>query len=163
MSEAFRKPIRQKRPFASLEEESVLNLLRTAGVVRDETERVFRDHQLRGPAFNVLRVLAEAGRSGLPSQQISERMLTRAPDITRLVDKLEDRELVKRERKDGDRRVVLVRITRQGTRLIEKLAPELEALHVKLLGHMKRKELRQLSSLLEAARCSKQSQTRDTQ
>jgi DNA-binding MarR family transcriptional regulator len=152
MATDFRREIRQKRPFASPEEEALLNLMRTAGVLQEEGSQLFKNEGLTGAGFNVLRVLEEDRKEGLPCSQVGERLLSRAPDVTRLLDRLEDKGLVRRARSSEDRRVVRAWITAKGSKLLSKMVPGLEAQMVSQLGHLTRKEQKELTRLLVKAR-----------
>jgi DNA-binding MarR family transcriptional regulator len=146
--------IKKKKPFESPAEEAYLNLLRTTTVLAADFERLFKDAGLSEPQYNVLRILrgAGAGGTGLPCLEIASRMITRVPDITRLVDRLESAGLVERARTSEDRRVVLVKITRKGLDAIAPLDGPLVEIHRRQMGHMTRKELDELSRLLVKAR-----------
>ena len=107
---------------------------------------------LSGSQYNILRILRGAGEDGLPCSEISERLVSRDPDVTRLLDRMEKRGLVVRGRWSADRRVVTARITKEGMELANRLdAPVIEN-HRRQLGHMKKKDLRALIDLLEVAR-----------
>jgi DNA-binding MarR family transcriptional regulator len=146
--------IKKTRPFDSQEEEAYLNLLRTTTVLAADFERLFKDAGLSEPQYNVLRILRGAGVGGvgLPCLEIASRMITRVPDITRLVDRLETAGLVERARTSEDRRVVLVKITRKGLDAIAPLDKPIAHLHRQQMGHMARRELQELSRLLVKAR-----------
>src|SRR5207245_10164892 len=107
---------RSRRPARGLENEVFLNLLRTADALLRDVEQILKAVELSHTQYNVLRILRGAGRQGLACQEIGERMLTRDPDITRLLDRLEARALVSRARGRADRRVVQTRITPAGLR-----------------------------------------------
>jgi len=148
--------IKKKKPFDNPAEEAYLNLLRTTTMLAADFERLFKQAGLSEPQYNVLRILRGAGGGGtglgLPCLEIASRMITRVPDITRLVDRLEAAGLVERSRTSEDRRVVLVKITKKGLDAIAPLdAPGVEMLK-RLMGHMSRKELDELSRLLVKAR-----------
>jgi DNA-binding MarR family transcriptional regulator len=102
--------------------------------------------------YNVLRILRGAEPDGLVCREIGERMITRDPDITRLLDRLEERGLVARSRGTEDRRVIVTRITREGLRILESLDEPIEALHLKQVGHLGPERLKGLIALLEAIR-----------
>src|SRR2546421_4872425 len=106
--------IKKKKPFDDPAEEAHLNLQRTASVLAAGFERLIKDAGLSGPQYNVLRILRGAGGDGLPCQEVGARMITRVPDVTRLVDRLEAAGLVERNRTTEDRRVVMIKITRKG-------------------------------------------------
>ena len=144
--------IKKRRPFDSPAEEAYLNLLRTATVLAAEFERLFKDAGLSEPQYNVLRILRGAGGDGLPCLEVGARMITRVPDVTRLVDRLEAAGLVERRRTSEDRRVVMISITKKGLDAIAPLDAELTAIHKRQMGHMTRRELEELSRLLEKAR-----------
>ena len=152
MATDFRREIRQKRPYDSPEEEALLNLFRTSGVIQEEEARYFKSQGLSPAGFNVLRVLQEEKKDGLPCNQVGERLLSRAPDVTRLLDRLEKQGLVERARSAEDRRVVQVWISAKGSRLLARMAPRVRENGIEQLGHLTRKELRELTRLLIKAR-----------
>lgn len=147
--------IQQRRRFPSPEAEALLNLLRTADQLTRAIEEALKPAGLSGTQYNVLRILRGAGSDGLACRQIGERMITRDPDITRLLDRLEKRGLVARARDRRDRRVVATRITPAGLRLLARLDPLLTGLDRRLLGHLGRPRLRRLTGLLERVRAGK--------
>jgi DNA-binding MarR family transcriptional regulator len=144
--------IKKKRPFERPEEEAYLNLLRTATLLVADFERQFKAAGVSEPQYNVLRILRGAGGDGLPCSEIGERMITRVPDVTRLVDRLESAGLVVRNRTSEDRRVVRVKVTQKALDLLAGLDRPLAELHRRQLGHMTRAELDELSRLLVKAR-----------
>jgi DNA-binding MarR family transcriptional regulator len=152
MTGRIQEEIRQSKPLGSLEEEAFLNLQRTANVLADEIADLLRRHDLTHSQYNVLRILRGAGEKGLTASDIGERMITRDPDVTRLVDRLEKRGLVERWRCGHDRRVVWTRIAPEGQALIDPLDEPLHALHVSQLSHLGPERLRTLTGLLEEAR-----------
>jgi DNA-binding MarR family transcriptional regulator len=148
----LREEIRQTRPFGSPAEEAFLALARTADVLARDFEALFRSRGLTQPRYNALRILRGAGREGLPCLEVAARMVTRAPDITRLVAGLERDGLVERRRADEDRRVVRVAATARALRLLARLDAPLRETHRCQLDHMSAAELRTLTRLLEKAR-----------
>jgi DNA-binding MarR family transcriptional regulator len=144
--------IKKRRPFESPAEEAFLNLVRTHGVLEADFVRLFKEHGISEPKYNVLRILRGAGGDGLPSLEIASRMITRVPDVTRIVDRLETQGFVKRSRRSDDLRVVLVSITKKGLDLLAKLDEPTKKLHCRQLSHMTGAELQELSRLLERAR-----------
>jgi DNA-binding MarR family transcriptional regulator len=118
---SLREEIKQRRPFRSRGHEGVVSLLRTADHLRRGLARVVEPHGLTLQQYNVLRILRGAGPRGLPTLDIGERMIEQAPGVTRLLDRLEKKALVKRERCPRDRRQVLVAITPAGLRLLSGL------------------------------------------
>ncbi|HEY9401711.1 MAG TPA: MarR family transcriptional regulator [Pyrinomonadaceae bacterium] len=148
----LREEIKQTKPFGSLEDEAFLNVLRTAeAFVRRETE-LLRAYEVTLPQYNVLRILRGAEPEGLICREISERMIARDPDVTKLLDRLEDRGLVKRERQEKDRRVIVTRATPEGLKLVNELDQPSLKLTEGLLKHLGERKLRTLIQLLEEAR-----------
>lgn len=144
--------LKKKHPFDSPEQEALLNLLRTADQLNSMFASLFSAHGLSGPQYNVLRILRGAGGDGLPCLEIAGQMITRMPDITRLVDRLENAGLVCRARTDTDRRVVLVKITEAGLELLDKLDAPVRELHKQAMHPLTTDELHELSRLLTKAR-----------
>jgi DNA-binding MarR family transcriptional regulator len=152
MTTGLRAELKQRKPFATIEEVVFLNTLRTADrLLRGEVE-VLRGADLTFPQYNVLRILRGAGPQGLSCGEISDRMVTRDSDITRLLDRLEARDLVARDRGERDRRVVVQHISRKGLALLKDLDEPVQQVHQRQLRHMTRAQLRQLTELLELAR-----------
>jgi DNA-binding MarR family transcriptional regulator len=152
MTGRLNREIKQKKPFASLQEEVVLALTRTADRLAVPMTEILRDASLSLSQYNVLRILRGAGEDGLPCGEISERMVRRDPDLTRLLDRLETRGLATRSRSTADRRVVRASITGEGLRLLAALDEPLETTVKKTLAHMTRARLEALRDLLEEAR-----------
>lgn len=152
MSGTLQKEIKQEKPFESLEQEVVLNVMRTAMEFRKGIAEVLKPFDLTVPQYNILRILRGAPEDGLPCSEVGDRLVTRDPDVTRLLDRLENRGFVTRGRSLTDRRVVNARITRTGHELADKLDDPIASVHTTQLGHMKKKNLRELVELLEKAR-----------
>lgn len=144
----------KKKPFDSATQEAHLSILRTASHLEAPFAELFRGTGLSGPTYNVLRILRGAGESGRACHEIGEHMVTRVPDVTRLLDRLEERGLAERVRDKADRRVVTARITAAGLKVLEGLDGPVLALHDEQLGHLSRKDLDQLSALLAKVRRS---------
>jgi len=137
-----------------LEEAAYVDLLRTTDQLTRRLVPVLKDADLSSTQYNVLRILRGAGQE-LPCGEIASRMVTRDPDITRLLDRLEKRGLISRRRETKDRRTVLTRITPEGMSLLARLDKPVHEAHAKQLGHLTREQLRDLSELLRAARAEK--------
>lgn len=133
------------------EENAFVSLLLTADMLSRNIEKVLRSADISPTQYNVLRIL-RGSPQGLPCGEIADRMISRDPDITRLLDRLETRGLVSRCRETKDRRMVLTRITPQGLRLLAELDAPVIDTHRKQLGHLGRERLRSLLELLEMAR-----------
>lgn len=152
MTGKLKREIRQKKPFSGIQEEAVLSLLRTADLVALPIAEVLRESGLSLSQYNVLRILRGAGEEPLACGEISERMVRRDPDLTRLLDRLEARELVTRSRGASDRRVVLASITPAGLALLATLDEPMEARLRERLAHVPASKLRALVDLLETVR-----------
>lgn len=118
---ALQKEIRQRRPFQSVAHEAVLALMRTTDLVRREMAAHVAPHGITLQQFNVLRILRGAGSEGVPTLEVSERMIEQAPGVTRLMDRLEAKDLIRRERCQQDRRQHLCWITPKGLALLERI------------------------------------------
>ena len=145
---SLKDEIKKTKPFEHPEEEAYLNLLRTTAVLNAEFERPLKESGLSEPQYNVLRILRGVGGNGAACSEVGARMVTRVPDVTRLVDRLEAAGLVGRCRITEDRRVVQVKITQKGLDLLAELDEPLLALNKKVMRHMTRAELNELSRLL---------------
>src|SRR5688500_18150634 len=155
MAGKLQHEIGKRKPFDGAEEEAFLSILRTADVLNRAVVETFKPYALSSTQYNVLRILrgtCPAGTSGLACSTIADQMLTRDPDMTRLLDRLEKRGLITRCREEKDRRVVRTCITQRGLDLLKELDPIVNECHVKHLGHMGEARLRQLIELLEQAR-----------
>ena len=143
---------KNKRPgMPSPEEAAFLDLLRTTDMLSRGLVTILKPEDLSSTQYNVLRILRGA-REGLPCGEIAKRMITRDPDVTRLLDRLEKRGLISRSREARDRRTVMARITGAGLKLLARLDEPLQAAHRKQLGHLARGRLRLLTDLLREAR-----------
>ena len=146
--------LHQRKPFASLAEEAHLNLSRTETVLQEGIDRVLKPHGVSASQYNVLRILRGAGAKGLCRHEIRDRLLTRMPDVTRLLDRMEDAGLVTRERDTADRRLVTTRLTDRGRKLVDALDGPVAKEHERRLGHLGDKQLRTLVRLLTLVRHS---------
>jgi MarR family transcriptional regulator, 2-MHQ and catechol-resistance regulon repressor len=145
------RELKKKRPFDSAEEEALLNLWRTHDRFAIRFARFFREFGLTSSQYNVLRILRGEGKP-LPCLEVAGRLITAVPAITGLIDRLEAMGLIARDRSTDDRRVVFVAITAAGLEQLARMDEPLAALHKRLIGHLPRPELRELSRLLEEAR-----------
>lgn len=139
------------RKQSSPEESAFLDLLRTTDMLSRGLVRVLKSEDLSSTQYNVLRILRGAP-DGLPCGEIASRMITRDPDVTRLLDRLERRRLISRCRETEDRRTVMAQISPEGLKLLARLDEPVQAAHRKLLGHLGRERLKALTELLSAAR-----------
>ena len=143
---------RTKTRFDSPEQEAFLNLWRTYDRLRALEDELFGRYDLTPQQYNALRLLRAEHPGTLPTLALADRLVSRAPDITRLLDKLEARRLIGRERPADNRRVVRVGITLAGIKLLKGIAGPLRDCHARQLGHLSPSELRRLTELLHAAR-----------
>jgi DNA-binding MarR family transcriptional regulator len=151
MSGKLQNEIKKLHPFDSLEQEAALNLRRTCEALAAFEAETFRATELSPTQYNVLRILRGAGEP-LPCGEIASRMITREPDMTRLLDRLEKRGLLSRQRQHADRRVVLINITSKGLEMLSGLDDIVRDTHKRQLGHLGERRLKQLIELLEQAR-----------
>ena len=136
---------------SSPEEVAFLELVRTTDLLSRGMVQIFKTEDISSTQYNVLRILRGAPE-GLACGEIADRMITRDPDVTRLLDRLEKRELISRCRETKDRRTVMTRITPEGLKLLARLDEPVQAAHRKQLGHLGPERLRALSDLLTLAR-----------
>jgi DNA-binding MarR family transcriptional regulator len=152
MAPDLQEEIKQTKPFRTLRQEAQLNLVRTANVLSDAFEQMLKPHGITGTQYNVLRILRGAEPEGLCRNEVSQRLLNRMPDATRLLDRMEEAGLVTRERSTTDRRLVTTRITKKGHQIVDSLDDAADQQHEKALGHMSEQQLRALIKLLTIAR-----------
>jgi DNA-binding MarR family transcriptional regulator len=148
----MQKKNRQGRPIGSREEELYLNLARTTEALTWKIAEMLKTYELTGVQYNVLRILRGAGDEGLSCGAISERLITKDSDVTRLLERLETRGLVTRERKEEDRRHIISRITEAGLEILSEIDEPITLLHRQQLGHLGESLLEQLNALLVLAR-----------
>ena len=144
--------LKMTKPFRSLEEEAILSIARTAALIEHAGAEALKPFKLTITQYNVLRILRGAGHDGLCRNEVGERLVTKVPDVTRLLDRMEAAGLIVRERSGTDRRIVATRITDKGLKLLEKIDRELPAIHARQIGHVGQKRLRELIALLEEVR-----------
>lgn len=142
---------RSIRPIASAEESAFLDLVRTCDLLSRKLAGVLKPAELSTTQYNVLRILRGA-KEALPCGEIATRMITRDPDITRLLDRMEKRGLIARSRETKDRRIVLTRITPEGLEVLADLDAPVQNAHRAQLGHLGPRRLRKLAELLRTAR-----------
>ena len=141
---------KQRQPSCP-EETAFLELVRTTDLLSRGVTQLLKTEDLSSNQYNVLRILRGAPE-GLPCGEIGNRMITRDPDITRLLDRLEKRGLIARCRETKDRRMVMARITPEGLKLLARTDEPVRETHRRQLGHLGRERLRTLTDLLQAAR-----------
>jgi DNA-binding MarR family transcriptional regulator len=152
MTPRLAEEIKQSKPFTSLEQEAMLSIQRTDAILGYSIIEALKPYDITPTQYNVLRILRGAGPKGLCREDIRERLISQVPDVTRLLDRMEEAGLVGRERDSADRRLVTSRITNEGLVLLEELETPIAKAHEEQLGHMTKAELRSLITLLAKAR-----------
>ncbi|ABF41955.1 transcriptional regulator, MarR family [Candidatus Koribacter versatilis Ellin345] len=145
--------IKQNKPLTP-EQEVLLTIQRTADAFERRVAELFKPYGLSGTQYNVLRILRGAGKDGLPCGAIAERMVTRDPDITRLLDRLDKMGYIGRERGQKDRRVVYTTITEAGLKLLKQLDKPVQDLGFALVENLNKSQMQELVELLDLARSS---------
>lgn len=148
----LQRELRQNRPFASAGQEALLSIVRTADHVARELAAIIEPAGVTRQQYNVLRILRGAGEAGLPTLEIAERMIERTPGITRLLDRLEAKHLVRRLRCPKDRRQMLCWITEAGLALLASLDAPIDAANEALVTGIPRESQEQLIALLGQVR-----------
>ena len=146
------QPTPSAKHFDSPQQEVFLNLWRTYDRLRAVEDELFGRYGLTPQQYNALRLLRAAYPAKVPTLNLAARLVSRAPDITRMIDKLHERGLVERERPEGNRRVVMVGITDAGLALLDEMGPQVRECHVRQLGHLAPDEMSTLVHLLNKVR-----------
>lgn len=152
MSQRASSSTRSRRRFDSIEQAAFLNLWRTYDLLKSFEDRLFAEHDLSAQQYNTLRLLKAVHPARLPTLELGSRLVSRAPDMTRLLDRLEARGLIDRERLSGNRRVVEIGITPAGVELLDTMATQVRDCHRQQLGHMTPDDLAALNQLLDRCR-----------
>jgi len=137
---------------ADLEAQAFVSLLRSADLLSRDVEALLKPFALSAAQYNILRILRGAGPAGLACREIGCRLISRDPDITRLLDRMETRKLIVRARETKDRRVVKTRIADEGLRMLAELDRPVAEAHRRQFRHFPAKKLRELSRLLDQVR-----------
>jgi len=156
MPSALQRELRQRRPFQSPAHEAVLGLMRTTDLIRRQAAALIEPHGVTLQQFNVLRILRGAGGEGLPTLEVAERMVEQTPGITRLLDRLEAKDLVRRQRCPKDRRQHLCWITDEGLALLEKLDTVTAGAHEEAMKGLRHKDRPAFIRLLDGIRAAHQ-------
>jgi DNA-binding MarR family transcriptional regulator len=152
MASRIHDELKQTRPFRSLEEEAALSIVRTAAALEHTFIQAMRPYDITPTQYNVLRILRGAGADGLCRNEVGQRLIRQVPDVTRLLDRMEELDLIARQRGGKDRRYVTTTITKKGLELLKKLDEKVDQIHQDQLGHVDHARLRELIRLLDAAR-----------
>ena len=151
MASRVRAALKQRKPFDGPEHEAFLTVQRLASDLGQEVAELLRPYGLSTAQYNVLRILRGADDDGLACGEIAERLVAKDPDMTRLLDRLDDTGLVTRSRSTSDRRVITASISPAGLELLASIDQPMTALHKQQLGHLSRDRLRLLLDLLDEA------------
>jgi len=144
--------LKQKKPFPRIGAEALVSILRTAAVLDHQLTDALKPFGITHTQYNVLRILRGAGAAGLCGREVAERMVSPVPDVSRLLDRMEDTDLISRERDSEDRRHVTARISRKGLALLDETTPRLEAVERARFGQLPAGRLQQLLEVLTAVR-----------
>ena len=136
MPSRLQAEIKQTKPFQRRSSEALLSVLRTAALLQHELNELLRPYGITDLQYNVLRILRGAGPEGLCGREISERLVSKVPDVSRLLDRMESMQLLRRERDAADRRHVTARITPKGLRVLDEATPSLDAFERERFGHL---------------------------
>jgi DNA-binding MarR family transcriptional regulator len=141
MTSRLQAEIKQTKPFPRRSSEALLSVLRTAALLEHRVNEVLRPYGITELQYNVLRILRGAGPDGLCGREISARLVSKVPDVSRLLDRMEGLQLLRRERDATDRRHVTARITPRGLRVLDESTPELDAFERERFGHLDAEQL----------------------
>ena len=161
MGDALKRRIKQTADFANPAQEAMLNLIVAADYVCVRLEQVCAEFGITRPQYNVLRILRGVHPAGHPRGEIASRLLASAPDVTRLVDRLQARGLVKRDRVEEDRRLSIARITQKGLRLLEEIQPRISEEHIHFSRKVSPRDCLELSRICETIYDEAQSNSPD--
>lgn len=148
------KEIKQTRPFAHPHEEAFVCALRTTDLLRSSLEKVLAAWGISVEQYNALRILAGAPSAGHPTLEVAARMVSRAPNITRLVDKLIEKRLVRRDRISEDRRIVQIRITPEGLKVLNEANPAVKRRILQMLSSLDESRLKLFIECLDSIRAN---------
>ncbi len=138
--------------FDSPEQETFLNLWRTYDCLKALEDELFGQHQISAQQYNALRLLRSVHPGSMQTLALGKRLISRGPDTTRMLDRLEQRQLIVRERRSENRRVVEIAVTTQGLALLDEMAEAVQEMHKRQIGHLGRAEQRDLITLLKRIR-----------
>jgi DNA-binding MarR family transcriptional regulator len=144
MSSRLQAEIKQTKPFPRRSSEALLSVLRTAALLEHQLNEILRPYGVTALQYNVLRILRGAGAKGLCGREIAERVVSKVPDVSRLLDRMEGMQLLRRERDATDRRHVTARITPKGLRVLDEASPMLEAFERERFGHLDAERLQHI-------------------
>jgi DNA-binding MarR family transcriptional regulator len=144
MTSRLQDEIKQAKPFPRRSSEALLGVLRTAALLEHRINEILRPYGITDLQYNVLRILRGARPDGLCGREISERLVSQVPDVSRLLDRMESMQLLRRERNDTDRRHITARITPKGLRMLDETTPQLEEFDRERFGDFDAERLQQI-------------------
>lgn len=144
MASRLQAELKQTKPFPRRSSEALLSVLRTAAVLQHQLNEALRPCGITELQYNVLRILRGAGPNGLCGREVADRLVSKVPDISRLVDRMENLQLLRRGRDQADRRHVTIRITPKGLRTLDTATPRLEAVERERFGHLTAERLQHI-------------------
>jgi DNA-binding MarR family transcriptional regulator len=148
MGEALQRRLKQTK-FQSVAQETLLNLLVAANHIHELLDNVCHEFGITRQQFNVLRILRGGEPNGYPRGEVTERMVVRAPDVTRLIDRLERQGLVARDRSSEDRRLSITHITDKGLSLLDRIQPRIAEVEKEIMGRLSKQECEAVSAACE--------------
>ena len=154
MTSRLQAEIKQTKPFPRRSSEALLGVLRTAALLEHRINEILRPYGITELQYNVLRILRGAGPDGRCGREISERLVSKVPDVSRLMDRMEGMQLLRRERDAADRRHVTARITAKGLRLLDEATPSLEAFEQERFAHLDADRLQHVIDVLADIRAA---------
>ena len=152
MPSRLQAEIKQTKPFPRRSSEALLSVMRTAALLEHRVNELLRPYGITELQYNVLRILRGAGPDGWCGREISERLVSKVPDVSRLLDRMESMQLLRRDRDATDRRHVTARITPKGLRMLEETTPQLDAFERERFGHLDGEQLQHVIDGLAAIR-----------
>ena len=152
MPSRLESEIKQSRPFKRTSEEALVGIMRTAAILDHVFQDALKEFGITPTQYNVLRILRGAGREGLCGREIGERLISKVPDVSRLLDRMEDLGLMTRERDAADRRHVTARATPKGLKILVQVEPTLEVLEREHFGTLGAHALKDLIATLDTVR-----------
>ena len=152
MSSKLQAELKQTKPFPRMTAEALLGILRTAAVLDHQIADALRPTGITPTQYNVLRILRGAGSRALCGREVAQRLVSKVPDVSRLLDRMAEMGLLSRERSADDRRHVLVRITDKGRTLLDRSSPALEEIERTRFGRLDRQGVERLITILDQVR-----------
>lgn len=148
MTSKLQEELKQTEPFKAVEQEAYLSIIRTAAMLEHSMAQALKPFDITPTQYNVLRILRGAGGTGLCRNEVGERLVTAVPDVTRLLDRMEEMGLITRQRSTTDRRLVSTSLTKKGSDVLARLDERICGIHAQQLGHLGKRELKTLVTLL---------------